>query len=482
MCHLFIFPQFGITRNKCKSLFFLACAVMVFLFVVTTDNFASRAVNTPILEENEMFHQPSTTAESQRTQICPEKKTSIYYVKIHKTGSSTFQNILYRLGMNQNLTFALIGCAYGMSYPHPAKQEYLFAKPTFDGFHNYDLLTDHSMFDSEYYKAYMPHDTKVVTLLRHPLNQLKSTFGFWNLPMKFEIPSRNKDPITTYLENPSKYEQTRNSFGCPPTIQMSQTQNPQSHHLGLRNQGEGRDDIIETFVQDLDDKMYLVMILERFEESLILFKRSFCLSTKDILHLNLFSTSFFNRKTYDVDNNSRDNLIQKHRQWSKADYQIYDHFAEKLDRKITESGQDFQDELNSFRATKEKVRKFCSENCYLFESLARKASVHDVRETLRLKTLKIDASRWSEEFSINSGDCLLMMFETLMYDEAIKAKQWPSRCPNYSGPVNTHTGPNKVPIVNPKYCNKQDHFVPYFSWEAVKNTAYFRKQSCLKNF
>ena len=34
----------------------------------------------------------------------------VYFIKVHKTGSTTLQNILYRYGFNNNLTFALFNC------------------------------------------------------------------------------------------------------------------------------------------------------------------------------------------------------------------------------------------------------------------------------------------------------------------------------------------------------------------------------------
>ena len=214
---------------------------------------------------------------------------------------------------------------------------------------------------------------------------------------------------------------------------------------------------------------------------LVLFKRLFCLSTKDIIHLNLFSTGFFNRKTYDYDESSVDYLVERQRLWSTADYMIYEHFTEKLRKQITDLGSDFKDELHSFREIKHEVRNFCLESCDLFQSLPNK-DVHLVRQELSTKHIRITPTKWNDGFSVTAADCVLMMFETLMYDDAIKAKQWPTACPGYISQVPGSTDRYKMPHVNPKYCNNSDHFVDNFSWEAVRNSAYFRKSTCLKNF
>ena len=337
------------------------------------------AVPEPPAEQSSVVYKQLVDSLHPKGKSVCEKVPPIYYVKIHKTGSSTLQNILYRIGLRQNLFFALFACPYGMTYPNPPKEEYTYSRPTADNFTEYHFITDHTMFDNEAYKSYMPDNTKVITLLRHPLKQLKSTFRFWNLPLQLGIPSY-EDVIGKFLRQPGKYEKTRNSFGCPPMIQISQTKNPQSHHLGLKNPAEVMEKPVEEFIEGLDKNISLVLLLERFEESLILMKRMFCLETKDIVHLSLFSTEFFSRHTYDYKKSDEIDLISRHRRYSTADYLLYEHFEAKLDHTIKEEGAGFQVELKLFQGIKHKVRQFCNESCTVFSQLV----IEDVDQRSKL--------------------------------------------------------------------------------------------------
>lgn len=52
----------------------------------------------------------------------------VYLVKVHKAGSTTLQNILYRFGLSRRLTFALFRCGNGMPFPQKARLEYIVSR------------------------------------------------------------------------------------------------------------------------------------------------------------------------------------------------------------------------------------------------------------------------------------------------------------------------------------------------------------------
>ena len=403
----------------------------------------------------------------------------IYYVKVHKTGSSTFQNILYRLGISREQYFALFKCKYGMAYPHPAKQEYLYDKPLSPNFRHYNLITDHTQLDSEAYKRYMPRRTQVITLLRHPLHQLKSAFQFWGLASRLKIPKRlnNGDAVLTYLSNTSYYERPQDSFGCLPKIKISLTRNAQSHHLGLQDQSVTDDATIDAFVRRLNSTLDHVLILERFDESLLLLKRKYCLTLKDIVHLKLYGAELLGRRNDRLKVSARAETLQ--RDWSRADYALYDFYSAALERDVTQQGVDFRSELYVFRSVQQSVRNYCKQSCSVFDRLRSENNVTLVRGILS-ETFALTRTAYSEPFNVTRADCALMMIETHIYNDAFRQRQWPEACANKAGDAN-RTSDVRLPKLKQQYCDESDYFVLNFPWSVLRKSLYFIERKCLQN-
>lgn len=424
-----------------------------------------------------------TNSQGNFTTHC-DQPLNLYYVKIHKTGSTTFQNILYRIGMKRNLSFALFDCDYGLTYPHPPNISYLYRKPQrFKG--HYNLLTDHTMFHEEMYKEYMHPDTKIVTLIRHPLDQLASTFSFWNLPKKYGIPRHTAQhgALQHFLDNIHKYNiDSKLSFGCGPKNTFSQVRNPQGHHLGLKNQSTSDAKKVFEFVKHISDRFSLVLILERLQESLVLFKRMFCLGLKEILHLKLFTRSFLNKNKYEYNTTQRQKLIKKHEDLSSVDYALYYHFNNELDSLIKGQGSEFKHELHQFQSIQQKTREFCKDSCKVFHDIKHR-DINYIRQRLNKECLIIEESPWNEEFNVSRADCLLQMLETDYYNSAIKVKQWgPEICELNTNQKANDGHPPNIPTVEPSFCNAEDYFTPYFPVEPFRESTYFLEWICARNF
>ena len=108
--------------------------------------------------------------------------------------------------MRHDLFFALFDCDYGMPYPNPPDASLLYSAPTHPEFRGvYQLVTDHAVYDPQAALAYMSENTPTVTLLRHPLQQLLSTFAFFKLEKKFGIETKStEEAVRIYLQNPNR--------------------------------------------------------------------------------------------------------------------------------------------------------------------------------------------------------------------------------------------------------------------------------------
>ena len=85
---------------------------------------------------------------------------------------------------------------------------------------------------------------------------------------------------------------------------------------------------VENHVKKLDREMDLVMILERFDESLVLLKRRTCLSMRDILYL----PKNVGKWSYKYMFSSSD--LHVVRSWQQVDHTLYDHFSAKFSAQL----------------------------------------------------------------------------------------------------------------------------------------------------
>ena len=408
-----------------------------------------------------------------------QEMTNIYFVKVHKAGSTTVQNILYRYGLNRNLLFALFACPNGMPFPQVASKEYLVR----DSHHSeFNIMCDHALFDETTHRQYMPDNTVVIGILRHPLEQLRSSIAFHGLTKPMHLTT--SDPTTEFLSDPSSYDArirfTGSSRHCGPVLTPSFTQNHMAYHFGYRRQQNNSQVYIDRFMADMNRTLDFMLILERLDESLVLLKRLLRWRTEDIISLPLFSTASFGKKPM---KNSRDatatrELIAKHRKWSTADYVMYEHYSAKLNRTLQQQSDDFYSELQLFRLLKERVRSHCKNMCNIdvinhMRSLRQTSAIRTYLESHRMD---VAASDWSEAFSVSYTNCLAMMLGTLEYQAALKNKQAVKNC-DTGTPVQPGAG-------NSKRCddNPADFVFYTFSALSIQRMVFKDVQTCSKHF
>ena len=106
-------------------------------------------------------------------------------------------------------------------------------------------------------------------------------------------------------------------------------------------------------IMKLDRDFELVLIMEYFDESLILLKKAFCWTMQDILYVK------FNQRHHKPKVIIREKVKQNIRSWNKADVMLYDHFNRTLWRKIEDYGPSFWVDLKEFRSLNSKMQSSC---------------------------------------------------------------------------------------------------------------------------
>lgn len=283
-----------------------------------------------------------------------QPKDSVLFLKTHKTGSSTITNILNRYGDFHNLTFVL---------PH-------------DGFYNFfwplsfeksfianlkgkrpNILCNHAKWNKQTMKELMGQDTVFITILRNPVSQFESTFSYMEFAHLLGIKT-TKDPLVTFFEDPGRTMAKISGLSASGSVvpYLNLLRNGQSFDLGLEGgQFFGKEKTSDA-ITELDSSFDLVLMMEYFDESLVLLARELCWDIRDVAYFKLNQ-----RRSSDVKTKLSDELVQRIRQWNRADALLYDYFNRTFWNKVEKLGSAFWIDVNRLRH----YNKILEEGCLL---------------------------------------------------------------------------------------------------------------------
>ncbi|CAH1271764.1 GAL3ST1 [Branchiostoma lanceolatum] len=209
-----------------------------------------------------------------------QEKTRLAYIKVHKAGSTTVLYIFQRFGYRRYLHFVLpsrrdvnIGWPYLMK-----KEDYLQPIPG----RPFDLLVDHTVYNREIFRNLLPNSTVYLTIVREPYSHLQSVINFFRLTGRYGMPK--DDPGKFFLRSPAELERTYFQSDENKRTPFSKTRNFMAYDLGIPVALSEDEDYVRDYIAELDRDFLLVMVLEYFDESLVLLKRYMCWQLTDILY------------------------------------------------------------------------------------------------------------------------------------------------------------------------------------------------------
>ena len=273
---------------------------------------------------------------------------NILFLKTHKTGSSTVTNILNRYGDSKDLSFALpVGKnTYHFFWPRPFLLRYVIAfgkEP--------NILCNHARYNKAPMRWLFPKKTtRYITILREPSEHFESIFNFFMLGRYFKDLRNVTTPLQSFLQKAEFY------FNKPPlnvTGLMNLLKNPALFELGLDTIYYREVTMVQDYIRFLQREFDLVMLMEYFDESLVLLKRRFCWEINDILYFKLNE-----RRSGDRQKLSK-YTRKKIRKWNSGDVLLYDVFNRTLWERIKHEGPGFFKDLEIFRKAKETMKNSC---------------------------------------------------------------------------------------------------------------------------
>ncbi|KAH3774106.1 galactose-3-O-sulfotransferase 3-like [Dreissena polymorpha] len=314
----------------------------------------------------------------------PLEKHHVVFLKVHKTGSSTVQNIFLRYGYHRKLTFVLAHDDVSLaetnfpnviSYRNSLNGKNICPPP--QGQH-YDILCCHVIYNKYNFSQYMPSDTVYIAIVRDPITRVESAIRYFNMYPNVNLADFALDPLK-YDTTPHSMSNNRMAFEFGFPLELFPRRK-----IRIPDKEKRAQDYINVVINDFS----LIMINERMDESVILLKRILGWSFKDVVYQKQNVAKNNNRRFTETDVAN----LEKHLYLDTA---LYVRALAEFNKKIAKAGKEFLDEVEYFKTIQNKTAEFCS------------------RKTFGDSPLRFEKSLWDNSFEIDKSDCdLFTKFET----------------------------------------------------------------------
>lgn len=343
----------------------------------------------------------------------------VVFLKVHKAASTTVYNIFMRFAMSRQLdvmlpknsniiteTGSIIKPEVLLPYPQDLK---------------FNLVCNHLVYNRAQISKYLksPERTIYMGIVREPFEQFVSAFNYYlnthKRPLLVQIAlDYPRNPIRGFLENPLKYADVpKYDYG------VTYINNRMSADFGfpmwnLEND-KHREDFVRKFVKVTEENFDLVMVVDLFEESLVLMRRRLRWKVKDVLYLRANTrTEAMRQQTlhlpWKTNVKFSEDDVKNHKLYSPVDHALYDHFKAVLLKEVQNQPPDFAGEVEMLKVILKDVASFCE-------------NVASEPDRFRESELRVPDSQWSESFTVNGEDCKLLATDELGMLDLVRRRQ-----------------------------------------------------------
>lgn len=205
------------------------------------------------------------------------------------------------------------------------------------------------------HRIFPPKHTYYISLIRNPVSTWVSAFKYFQFESKSLLNIRDRlKPISRFLDNlpsPAEVESLQRKRHL-----LKLLQNPMFFDFGLEHRQQNDIPLIQRALKVLDDDFQLMLILEHFDESLILLRRRFCWDLDDVVYL---ITNSRNKKVrQEVLSEEQQMKIKK---WNNADTLLYNFFLKKFWKEVQQQGPGFYEEVEELRQLNRYYKNVCTE-------------------------------------------------------------------------------------------------------------------------
>ena len=202
----------------------------------------------------------------------------------------------------------------------------------------------------------MTETTKFITILRHPITQFTSLFKFMDMGGQIALGTSHKSiSLDYFLDNAYRILNILHQHNSQILIEkpsLNLLRNPQLFDLGFDQSLSEDENYIREIIVRISKQFHLVLVMEYFDESLILLKRKMCWNLKDVVYFKL-------NKQIATNEDWKPGIQGKIMQWAKADVLLYEYFNKTLWDEIRNEGASFWDEVAQLRKWNTELGNMC---------------------------------------------------------------------------------------------------------------------------
>ncbi|KAK6169455.1 hypothetical protein SNE40_020509 [Patella caerulea] len=273
--------------------------------------------------------------------------------------------------------FHVIGRDYSQTIPAPRGQ-------------HYDILCNHVVYNREQFKNWFDPDTKYIAIVRDPVDRFLSAAYYYGVLSKNKVNEHGIETESLQLEN-YLLERARNG---------SNTADPlnQAVDFGVHPRNQTKS-FMSNYLDIIKDDFSLVLIMEYFDESLVLMRRLFCWELQDIIYLKLNINKRHLSLTLTEDS------IKLLKYLQSAEQMIYELFLDRFWQQMLHEGPGVFDEVQHLKNVLSRISRYCYLGVFSSD-------------------LVVETSEWNNIFSISADDCRMMMSPEIAMNKELIARQW----------------------------------------------------------
>ena len=297
---------------------------------------------------------------------------NIVFLKTHKTGGGTLSSIFSRYADTRGLEIAIpMKEVSRFSWPAPFSADEVDVRRLKKEKAN--ILAHHAVyrFKSEFQKVMFP-GAKFVTILRNPVERFESQFFYDKFDELFN--EDNKDNLLQAFLNAKESWSVMNMSFEQRAILKLFTNGMMFDLTGELLSEETHQYDFDVLIKEIENDFDLVLLMEYFDEGLILLRKEFEWDFLDLVYKNKNVRNV--RHKYMITDEVREEIMTI----NKGDVQLYNHFLAIFNRRLKSYGENFNRHLEIFRHINKEVNR----NCHNEKSILSVEEMGTILERLHL--------------------------------------------------------------------------------------------------
>ncbi|XP_077991595.1 galactosylceramide sulfotransferase-like [Glandiceps talaboti] len=268
------------------------------------------------------------------------------FLKTMKTGGSTVASILYRYGLRNGLIAAINPTGTAAILPDKSDIEpgLKILRYNCTDFPGYNFMASHVHYNRLAMDEIIPN-AKYFAILRSPYEQRRSQFYYSDADMDYPNIS---NPFAAYLRDIEDSHILNGKL-----IRVMRNGTSQFHTLGFLPKYHTNKTAVNLALQLLDNELDLIMLLEYFDESLVLLRKLMCWNFEDIIY-SPCKVHYENQAP--ITPKMKESLARL----NPGDVQLYEHFNATFWEKIKNYDGDFDEDLRRFQYVQGKITTQCA--------------------------------------------------------------------------------------------------------------------------